>query len=235
MQSPSEARVLALWEAAAERPALPRALILATAGGARQPEVADLGIGQRDAHLLAVREQCFGSAFSCVVDCPECGAELELELTVDDVRAEPAGQDRGSVTADDVDIAFRPITSRDLLGVAGLPDARRELIQRCVTSASRGGADVTTLTDPMLDAVSAAMSALDPQAGLSVEIDCAVCGHRWAAPFDVAEYLWSELNAQAVRILREVHDLATIYGWSEADVLAVSPTRRRRYLEMAAP
>jgi hypothetical protein len=234
MHSASEARVLALWEASAERPALTRTLLMAAAGGAQQGEVAELAIGQRDAHLLALRQQCFGSTFACVVDCPECGAELELELTADDVRAEPAVDDRGSVTAAGVDIEFRTITSRDLLAVTGLPDARAQLIQRCVTAARRGGADVTTLTDPMLAAVSAGLSALDPQAGVCVEIDCAVCGHLWAAPFDVAEYLWSELNAQALRTLRDVHDLATIYGWSEADVLAVSATRRRYYLDMAA-
>lgn len=235
MKSPPEAQLLALWDAAVEHPTLPRALILAAAGGAQRSEVAELSIGKRDAYLLALRQACFGSTFACVVDCPECAAELELELTTNDVRAEPAAQDCGSVRVDDCDIEFRAITSRDLLAVAGTPDARRQLIQWCVTSARRGDADVTTLSDPMLDAISAAMAALDPQADVRVEIDCAMCGHSWVAPFDVAEYLWSELNARAVRILHEVHNLATIYGWSEADVLAVSPTRRRYYLEMAAP
>jgi hypothetical protein len=31
-----------------------------------------------------------------------------------------------------------------------------------------------------------------------------------------------------------VHALARSYGWTEADVLAISPTRRRFYLEASA-
>jgi hypothetical protein len=51
--------------------------------------------------------------------------------------------------------------------------------------------------------------------------------------FDVADYLWQELHAWAKDVLRSVHALAVAYGWREADVLALSPTRRRIYLELA--
>jgi hypothetical protein len=33
-------------------------------------------------------------------------------------------------------------------------------------------------------------------------------------------------------VLREVHILASAYGWREDDILAMSPARRRIYLEM---
>jgi hypothetical protein len=32
--------------------------------------------------------------------------------------------------------------------------------------------------------------------------------------------------------LREVHVLASANGWSEAEILALSPQRRQRYLEI---
>jgi hypothetical protein len=36
----------------------------------------------------------------------------------------------------------------------------------------------------------------------------------------------------ASRLLLEVHALASVYGWSERDVLNLSPRRRRLYLDM---
>ena len=39
-------------------------------------------------------------------------------------------------------------------------------------------------------------------------------------------------TAWAVRLLGEVHELASAYGWREHDVLALSPWRRQAYLQM---
>jgi hypothetical protein len=233
MRALSEARLLTIWETAVDRPSVSRALALATAGGAPGPNVVDLSIGRRDEYIWALRQDCFGEALSSVVDCPSCGAELELELVSSQVHVGPPASDGGCVPVDDIEIDFRLITSRDLLAVAGRSDARREVITRCVTGVSPKSA--AAFPDSALSAVSAAIAALDPQADASVDVECAVCAHCWSAPFDIASYLWGELNVHAVRVLREVHSLATAYGWTEAEVLAVSPARRRRYLEMAEP
>ncbi|KGI67121.1 hypothetical protein MJO55_06050 [Mycolicibacterium rufum] len=233
MSATSEARILALWEAAADRPPLLRTLALAAAG-AQQADVADLTIGARDRHLLALRQECFGPTLACLVDCPSCGTELEMELSIADLAVEDVDDDREAVHLGDIKIEFRAITSRDLLAIAGSSRAaRRDLIARCVTTSLPD--DTQSLPESVLDQMSAALAALDPQADIHVEADCAVCDHRWNAPFDIAGYLWSEVNAEAVRILHDVHELAMVYGWSENDVLAVSPARRRRYLEMATP
>jgi hypothetical protein len=233
MRALSEARLLTIWETAADRPSLSRALALAAAGGAPDADVVDLSIGRRDEYIWALRQDCFGDVLSSLVDCPSCGEELELELASSQVHVGPPASDNGHVSADDTEIDFRLITSRDLFAVTGRPDARCQAITRCVTSVSPKGSAM--LSDSALGSVSAAMAALDPQAAASVDVDCAVCTHRWSAPFDIASYLWGELNVHAVRVLREVHSLATAYGWTEAAVLAVSPARRRRYLEMAEP
>jgi hypothetical protein len=231
----TEAGLLAAWEAGLGQNRVRRALALATAGGADPSLVVDLGIGRREAYVLALRESCFGAAFPCAVTCPSCAVELELELTVEDVRAEPSAS-HGRATADGIDVEFRLITSRDLLAVLpGTPDARRELLGRCVTSATKGGLAMRTdeLSDRVLDAIAAELSAVDPQADVLLDLDCADCGHTWRLPFDITAYLWGEMDAYARRLLHEVHALAGAYGWSEDEVLAVSPARRQCYLEMA--
>ena len=41
-----------------------------------------------------------------------------------------------------------------------------------------------------------------------------------------------EIHAWAKRTLREVHTLASAYGWSEREILSMSAVRRALYLEM---
>jgi hypothetical protein len=65
-------------------------------------------------------------------------------------------------------------------------------------------------------------------------MDCPACGHQWRALFDVAAFLWREIDAWAKRSLNEVHALASAYGWSQRDILSMSASRRRRYVSMIA-
>jgi hypothetical protein len=67
-----------------------------------------------------------------------------------------------------------------------------------------------------------------------LDFACPSCGHEWQSLFDIAAFFWAEIAAQARRLLREVHQLASAYGWREADILAMSARRRRAYLEMTS-
>jgi hypothetical protein len=57
------------------------------------------------------------------------------------------------------------------------------------------------------------------------------CGHE-TTQLDTAALLWDEITARAGALLHEVHRLASAYGWSEAQILALSPARRARYLAL---
>jgi len=67
---------------------------------------------------------------------------------------------------------------------------------------------------------------------VQLSLTCPACSQSSSAAFDIASFLWTEVEAWARRTLRDVHVLATAYGWREADLLALSPTRRRLYLDM---
>ncbi len=235
MRALTEAGLLTVWEAGQGRDIVERALVLAAAGGADPASVADLALGRREELVLALLERSFGTTFPCAVTCPSCGEELELDLNVDDVRAARPGGER-RVEIDGFELGFRLITSRDLLAVRGTADARRGLLGRVLTTATRKGLTVSVdeLPERVLDALDAALAAQDPQADVRLDLDCASCGHEWASPFDVTTHLWAELDAYARRLLHDVHVLASAYGWSEDEVLAVSPARRQCYLELVA-
>ena len=67
---------------------------------------------------------------------------------------------------------------------------------------------------------------------MPLSLSCPDCGHCWDVPFDIVSYFWGELHVWAQRVLREVHTLASAYGWREADILGLSPLRRELYLQM---
>ena len=67
---------------------------------------------------------------------------------------------------------------------------------------------------------------------MTLDLSCDECQHAWLLPFDLGAFLWTEVDMKARAMIGEVHVLATAYGWSERDVLALSDTRRAAYLAM---
>jgi hypothetical protein len=111
---------------------------------------------------------------------------------------------------------------------------RRLLFERCLITARRDGLPATAreLPDATIDAAAERLLDADPQADVQLNMSCPFCGNGWRAVFDIVTFFWTEIEVWACRVLREVHILASAYGWSERDILALTPVRRQFYLEM---
>jgi hypothetical protein len=134
-------------------------------------------------------------------------------------------------------LRLRPPDSTDIAAIAAEPAVERKrqlLFERCLIEARRGGEEAPAgkLPPEALNAVAERLAEADPQADIQLDVACSCCGERWKSAFDIAAFFWSEIDAWACRILREVHTLASAYGWSERDILALTPARRQFYLEM---
>jgi len=233
--------ILKVWEQGQAQHPVDRALSVLAAGMAIPPEaLATLSIGQRDAHLLTLRELTFGTALKGFAECSRCGERLEYTLDTASIRV-PYLQEQTEfeLEAAGFELRFRLPNNSDLVAIAGCPDpssARRLLVQRCVLTAYYQGTSVASgdLPDEMIARLAAHIGEADPQAEVQFALECAACGHRWQALFDIATFFWTEIAAQAKRLLREVHTLARAYGWRETDILAMSALRRQCYLEMVS-
>jgi hypothetical protein len=232
--------LLNIWEAGAAQPPAQRALWLLGAALADRSyaELAQLSIGQRDTQLLRLYEQLFGPRLVGVANCPQCGERLQLTLTTADVLiTSDAVSNTQSVTAEGYTVHYRLPNSTDLLALAACDSVeagRALLVGRCVTSVQREkiDQDVAALPASVIAALTAHMADADPQADVQFDLNCPVCQHRWLAAFDVMAYLWSEIGRWASRVIREVHVLASAYGWSEADILSMTAARRQMYLNL---
>jgi hypothetical protein len=235
------AALLAAWEAGAVQSAAARAVTLLTAAwpGVSAAGWAEATIGRRDACLLTLREQLFGTTLETVATCPPCGERLDVAFSTADVRVDAAAGrtlDHPRVEAHGYRVEIRVPTAGDLVALDTAPadGARLQLLRRCAQPTNGDGAavDPSALPEEVLTLVAAALAAADPQADVEVAMRCPACGHAWTTPFDILTYLWDEVDDWAGRLLREVHALACAYGWSEQAILGLSTHRRRCYLDL---
>jgi hypothetical protein len=254
MHGLSAQELLLIWEVGLRQQPVDRALtILALAlPEAPRDELLALSVGQRDAHLLAVREGTFGAQLAGFAECLACQERLEFVLDVADMWAEHGTRDAQKLVGAPLQTAtpqvhevmiegyalrFRLPNSLDLAQVVRCGDvtaARNLLLQRCVLQASRddGAVAVAALPETVLTTLAESMDQYDPQAEVQLKLSCPACGESWSVMFDIVSFFWSEICVQAKRLLREVHTLARAYGWREADILSMSAARRQLYLEM---
>jgi hypothetical protein len=233
-------RLLDAWEVALPLTPARRAQRLV---GVLAPElsaaaVGAMSVGERDDALLRLREAVFGPAVTALGRCPACDDRVELSFEVHDVHVVPPDVDLPIVVEHDGwSVTCRPPTSADLVSieqVATPQQATEKLWRHCTVEARSGGSTrpPDDVPAPVRASVAARLAAVDPQADVQIRLACPACQVSWEQNFDIASFLWTELDAWARRLLGDVHVLASAYGWDENQILALSPFRRRAYLEL---
>jgi hypothetical protein len=224
--------VLTLWErgCAAEPSARDDALL---------GEGAPASLSARNVALLELRARLFGPTQPLRAECPACGTVLEFSVDCESLAGslQPAGK-VGAVHAlrcDGYRIAYRVPGIEDWRAAAASSDFVHALMQRCIARCERDdGTECapSALPNAVAEALSSALEALEPGACVDFDLHCPECAAQWSAPMNCGAVLYTEARASAESLLVEVDALARAYGWSEAQVLALSPTRRAAYLQL---
>jgi hypothetical protein len=204
------------------------------AGAAGGDVARELTAGDRVALLFQLRRLACGDALTCVFPCPnaDCREPLELELRVSDLLVEPDGElpPVHELRFGDRLVRFRLPTGADeeRAAVRALNDPQAavdELLATCLVEAPEPS------PPELRERIAEAMGELDPQADVTLALQCPECEREGIVRFDPAAYLFDELEARTQALERDVHVLASGYGWSEDEILALPPVRRRRYVE----
>jgi hypothetical protein len=241
MHALSAQEMLAVWERGLEQNPLERALaLLEAACPESEPQaLAAMSIGQRDARLLTLREWAFGSQITGWAVCRSCSQPMEINFQAADLRQGSGSIEPGEIplSVAGYELRCRPLNSLDLAACSEVDanEMPQRLFARCLIAASSGGEAISShqLPDEVAQMAIEHVAKADPQADIAIVISCAACGNSSRESFDVISFFWSEIDAWARRIIREVHMLASAYGWNENEILALSPLRRQFYLEMA--
>ncbi len=243
MRPLTNSELLNVWEAGLKETVIEKSLRLLSVA-CNEPgmhAIAQLSIGERDAALLQIREWLFGAMLTNTALCPNCSQVIEWEHNLQDLRLQPlpAGDSPKEFTLeeDGFKLRFRLLNSYDLLkmmsGAQHITDAKK-VLTGCILEVAHNQHHYTTgdLPDQVFDLLSERMEKEDPQADIRILVACPGCCFQWEVPFDIATYLWIEIDNWAVHLLQEVYVLAKAFGWSEQDILNMSPHRRQLYLQM---
>jgi hypothetical protein len=241
MHALSAKTLLELWEDVHTQAPVERALSLLAAADTENTveQLAAFSLGDRNARLLALREVLFGSEMEALAVCPRCGQRLELRLNATELRnmCGPGPNREVTLSIDGYEVRLRPLNSLDLPTItseAELASAHDYVLRRCLLSVHNGNMPVEfeELPGEVVEASAQKIAEIDPLADIQISICCHSCQHIYQAAFDILSFLWKEIDAWARRVLIEVHILASAYGWSEREILALGAPRRQFYLDM---
>jgi len=185
---------------------------------------AELVAADRDRLLAAVYMGAFGDRIESTLTCAHCGQPFDLHFSlrglIESIDARiPSTQWKalgdGRFEGSD-GVTVRLPTGSDELAAAALPaDEVEEVL--------RGRADWPD--DEVLDEVA-------PLLDLELVAPCAECRHVHTVRFDIQSYFLTALAAERRRLLAEVNRIAVAYSWSLAEILSLTRTDRRMFVEL---
>jgi hypothetical protein len=206
-------------------------------GPEERASLSTVTLGERDRMLMRLRSSMLGSGIEAVASCPACASRLDITFSgAECFDAIPvSAPDPVQRVFNGYTVTYRPVVVGDLSPAcdAGLADAKRRILRRCILEIRTDGetSGIDDLPAETLAMVSESMAELDPLADIQLDARCPDCGHAWQTAFDIASFLLMELEREATNLLGDVHLLASAYHWSEADILALHPARRKYYLD----
>jgi len=232
MRTFSNSEILEIWERGVGWHPLDRGLLaLSRALSSPIESLADWPLGRRNRSLFELHCLCFGPRLESWVSCAGCGQKLEFEVDARELIALDPYEQSLPATVAVGDDCFRLPASRDLAQVALADDdntATIRLLERCRVT----GPEPPVCSEAMLEQAGEKMASADPLAEVRLALHCPACDREWDEALDIAAFVWAEIDARARRLLCDVHALASAYGWTESEALALTPARRAMYLEM---
>jgi hypothetical protein len=189
--------------------------------GARTAALLRLVAATEARETATLQARCVGAA---------CGELFEFELPLRGLPGEDAGNEPIRVRLDETrSLTLRRPTGSDLRRWREARPASRADALRAMFDALVLDGRVESADEPML---AASIEAVDPLVSFGVACVCPACGAASEVPVDLEALALGRLAAHQRELLRQVHRLASHYGWTEAEVLAVPPARRASYLAL---
>jgi hypothetical protein len=234
MRGLSPTQLLEVWEQGVESTAIERGLLLLSCclPESGWSELASVPIGRRNVLLLELRAATFGNVLNGFAVCPACSGQLEFAIHHKQLALNSAEKETGVLQLEDNGRSYpwRLPDSTDLYAAAAcesVDEARRSIASRCIK-----GSEAAEFPAGLMDSFEQQLSETDPAADIALDLSCPDCGQAWQLSLDVVSFFWRELQAAARRLALEVDALARTYGWSEAEIVGMSSSRRNLYLEL---
>jgi hypothetical protein len=199
-----------------------------------EAEIWSWTLPQRSQALIAVALASGDRRLQSSVRCPktECGEmiELDIELAAFLNRDETRSFDWSPEPARMLHVALP--TGEDQKkwlnrGETAPRAMARQLVQSVDGCPPPGDWQIP---EAWVDGLAAELEQGDPLTALELEARCPACGAALSVEFDLETELLRGFAARQSRTLQQVHRLASVYHWSEAEILRLPAWRRNYYL-----
>ncbi len=168
------------------------------------------------------------------VKCRHCEERFDFSLRFSELPVKAAGPSYPfcKPALESGTFTWRVPDGGDQKAVAGLSsdeEACIALLNRCVVNKKNDPEiDIKKLTKHEISLVEESMEAQAPQVANRIQVSCINCFKPNEFEVDPINHL----NTSFQRLLDDVHRIASVYNWSEAEILSLPRQRRMRYLEL---
>ena len=181
-----------------------------------------LTASDRDRLLAAVYRATFGDRVQSSPTCAGCGKPFDVAFSLSAlVRDLDAG-----AQADD---ALRLSDGRPL----HVPDARDEMAAGdlpCADGVTALATAAGVAADGPVGEAAFVLQRDAPIVDVDLAVTCPECESAQSVAFDLQSFLLLRILAERRRLTAEVHTLASTYGWSLQEILAMPRRRRRAFI-----
>lgn len=207
-------------------------------GAVDKQVIGSLTVGDREALLWHLRRLTVGDRLDATVDCAGCGQKASVELSVTELLRAPyenwAATYLETICGRQVEFRLPVGQDQERLAASGWPSiasAVEELVAACVIAVD---GELPSRDDrrAITAELSERLEALDPQAETLLDTVCPACGGAVTAILDAVGFFAEEIARRGRHLFAEIHTLASVYHWSERDILAMTADRRRVYLDL---
>jgi hypothetical protein len=172
---------------------------------------------------FAVRHRC---------PTPECGTDFEMVVPAAAIAGQPDPDPITVPLPEGGHALVRPPTGEDQRRWSQRPYASQDEAVAAIVGALVIGGAVDLDDDRSRATIAAALAERDPLVDFRVACTCPSCAHPMEFPIDLEAMALARLAAVRQSLLDDVHALASAYGWTEREILAVPPDRRASYIAL---
>lgn len=210
--------------------------------------------GDRVALILNARRMVFGDKIPCMITCPNCKELMSFDLFASELLQPviPDPQMEYTLLIDDHLLKIRPITGEDLESLFELKNKSnlsrdgssdngnndsndsanpaQRLIRSVITFSQPSLPDV--LPDKFIEIISSKLEEIDPQATTELKLECPGCRYAFITQFNAQEFMLEEMSHRGKLLHKEVHCIAFNYHWTEASILSLPHSSRKKYVRL---
>jgi hypothetical protein len=221
-----------VWEDGQELSSLERSMLVVATWGTGMDTESTRPIDDLNRQVLILHARLFGKDMELYAECAECCEPLVFVIDTSQIASAEDPATTPPLLIDDREVICRPPVAGDVLAASVASDPRRWLAERCIEPGDDAKEGHPALTDDDIETLENWLREHHLLLEISLAIACPDCGYEWEQLLDIDELVWRDIDLESRRLLEDVDRLARSYGWSEADILAMRPERRRRYVEL---